>query len=55
VPPTIRDLEHVSDDVVTMRGWWGNRVTRVLLVFFFSSLGASAGLFLALRWLTKVF
>jgi pheromone shutdown-related protein TraB len=55
VPPTVRDLEHVSDDVVTMRGWWGNRVTRVLLVFFFSSLGASIGLFLALRWLTKVF
>jgi pheromone shutdown-related protein TraB len=55
VPPTVRDLEHVSDDVVTLRGWWGNRVTRVLLVFFFSSLGASIGLFLALRWLTKVF
>lgn len=55
VPPTVRDLEHVSDDVVTMRGWWQNRVTRVLLVFFFSSLGASAGLFLALRWLSKVF
>lgn len=55
VPPTVRDLEHVSDDVVTLRGWWHNRVTRVLLVFFFSSLGASAGLFLALRWLTKVF
>ena len=55
VPPTVHDLEHVGDDVVTMRGWWSNRVTRVLLVFFFSSLGASIGLFLALRWLTKVF
>lgn len=55
VPPTVRDLEHVSDDVVTLHGWWHNRVTRVLLVFFFSSLGASAGLFLALRWLSKVF
>lgn len=55
VPPTVRDLETVSDDVVTFKGWWGNRVTRVLLVFFFSSLGASAGLFLALHWLSKVF
>lgn len=55
VPPTVSDLERVSDDVVTLRGWWGNRVTRVLLVFFFSSLGASAGIFVALHWLKNIF
>lgn len=49
--PTVRDLECVADDMVSVRGWWGNRLTRVLLVFFFSSLGASAGTLVALRWL----
>jgi len=55
VPPTVNDLERVSDDVVSLRGWWGNRVTRVLMVFFFSSFGASIGMFLAIRWLKNVF
>lgn len=55
VPPTVHDLEHVSDSVTTFRGWWENRVTRVLLVFLFSSLGASAGMFMAMRWLKNMF
>lgn len=49
--PTVRDMEKVGEDVATLRGWWGNRMTRVLLVFVFSSLGAAAGMFVALRWL----
>lgn len=50
VAPTVADLEKVGEDVATPRGWWRNRVIRVLLVFFFSSLGASAGMLIALRW-----
>lgn len=49
--PTVRDMEKVNEDVATLKGWWGNRVTRVLLVFVFSSIGAAAGMFLALHWL----
>lgn len=49
--PTVQDLETVSDDLATMRGWWGNRLTRVLLVFLFSNLGSAAGTFLAFHWL----
>lgn len=52
--PTVRDMEKVGEDVATLRGWWGNRMTRVLLVFVFSSLGAAAGMFVALRWLTDL-
>lgn len=51
VPPTVRDLNQVGDDLATLRGWWGNRVTRILLVFFFSSLGSTIGTFLAFHWL----
>ena len=55
VAPTVRDLASVGDDLANLRGWWGNRLTRVLLVFFFSSLGASAGTLLALHWLKDLF
>jgi len=50
VAPTVADLEKVGDDVATPGGWWRNRVIRVLLVFFFSSMGASIGMLIALRW-----
>ncbi len=49
--PTVRDMEHLGEDLVAVRGWWKNRLARVLLVFFFSSLGSTAGTFLAFHWL----
>lgn len=49
--PTVRDMEHVGDDLVTLKGWWSNRLARVMLVFVFSSLGSAAGTFIAIGWL----
>lgn len=49
--PTVRDMEKVGDDLTTLRGWWKNRLARVLLVFIFSSFGAAAGTIIAFRWL----
>jgi pheromone shutdown-related protein TraB len=54
VAPTVRDMEKVGDDLASLRGWWSNRMMRVLLVFFFSSLGASAGTLVALHWLKNL-
>jgi pheromone shutdown-related protein TraB len=53
--PTVRDLEHVSEDMTTIRGWWANRTTRVLLVFFFSSFGSAIGTFVAFGWMKDLF
>ena len=53
--PTVRDMEMVGDDLVTMRGWWRNRLARVMLVFLFSSIGSAAGTFIALGWLKEMF
>ncbi len=50
-PPTVKDMEQVSTAIETVGGWWHNRVTRVLLVFFFSSLGSAIGTFVAFGWL----
>lgn len=50
-PPTVRDMENVGDDLTTLKGWWQNRLARVLLVFLFSSIGSAVGTFVALGWL----
>jgi pheromone shutdown protein TraB len=52
--PTVRDLEEAGNDLATARGWWSNRLTRVLLVFFFSSLGSSLGTLVAFSWLKNL-
>ena len=52
--PTVRDLEETGNDLATVRGWWSNRLTRVLLVFFFSSLGSSIGTLVAFSWLKNL-
>ena len=41
--PRVRDLENISEDVTSVRGFWSNRVTKVLLVVALANLGASAG------------
>ncbi len=55
VKPRVRDFEELRDSAMHVRGWWTNRVTRVFLVFFFSSLGSAIGTFVAFPFLTKFF
>lgn len=45
--PTVGDLETVQDDVSSLKGFYKNRLLRVLLVFILSSLGSSIGTFVA--------
>ena len=45
--PTVADFDHLRTDAATLRGWWRNRVTRVLLNFFLTSLGTMFGVWLA--------
>ncbi len=55
VPPHVRDMEQIADDISGISGWWRNRLTRVLLVFFFSSLGSAIGTIVAFGWLKNLF
>ncbi len=45
--PTVADFAALRDDVGSPRGWWRNRVARVLLNFFLTSLGTAIGVWLA--------
>ncbi len=42
-PPVVREFEVVSDDAGSPRGWWRNRLLRVLLVFILTTLGSLVG------------
>ena len=41
--PTYADFLALRDDVQTVRGWWRNRVARVLVNFFLTSMGTAIG------------
>jgi pheromone shutdown-related protein TraB len=45
--PKVADMETLQDDVQSVRGFYRNRLLRVLLVFFLSSLGSSIGTIVA--------
>jgi len=53
--PKVRDFEHLPDDIVSVRGFWRNKVTRILLVVVFTNLGSSMGTFIAIPLMAKVF
>ena len=41
--PTYADFMALRDDVQTVKGWWRNRVARVLVNFFLTSMGTAIG------------
>ena len=45
--PRVGDFQRLRDDVTSLRGWWRNRVARVFLVFFLTSLGTAIGVWVA--------
>jgi pheromone shutdown-related protein TraB len=45
--PRVADFECLRDDLGHWRGWWRNRVARVFLVFFLTSFGTAAGVWIA--------
>lgn len=44
--PNVEDFERLTEDVFSLKGFWNNKVTRVLLVTVFSNIGASFGTFI---------
>ena len=45
--PKVRDLENLADDAGSLKGFYKNRILKVLLVFFLSSIGSSIGTFVS--------
>ena len=45
--PSVKDFESLSEDMRTIRGFWRNKVTHILLVVVFCNLGSSVGTIIA--------
>ncbi|MCM3668873.1 TraB/GumN family protein [Mesobacillus maritimus] len=44
--PSVKDFETLTEDVFSVKGFWNNKVTRVLLVVVLANLGSSLGTFI---------
>lgn len=53
--PKVRDLESIPADIVSVKGFWRNNVTRILLVVIFTNLGSTLGTMTALPLIIKLF
>ncbi len=54
--PRVKDVENLAEDVASFRGFYTNRVTHILIVFFLSTLGAAIGNVITIPWwLTMLF
>jgi len=52
--PKVKDLEKLPDDILSIKGFWRNKVTRILLVVVFTNIGSSIGTFVAFPAIVKV-
>jgi pheromone shutdown protein TraB len=52
--PKVKDLEAIPHDIVSVKGFWRNNVTRILLVVVFTNIGSSIGTFVALPMIAKL-
>jgi len=51
--PKVKDFEHLPVDILSVKGFWRNKVTRILLVVVFTNLGSAVGTFVAIPMMMK--
>ncbi len=49
--PTVEDLENLSESISTVKGFWTNPVSRILLVVVLSNLGSTLGTIIGGSWI----
>lgn len=52
--PRVIDFENLAQDILSVGGFWRNKVTRILLVVVFTNIGSSLGTFVALPMMVKL-
>ena len=52
--PRVEDFENLHTDILSVRGFFRNRFTHILVVFFLSSIGSMIGTFVGIPWLTAL-
>ena len=55
VKPKVKDFERLPEDISSVKGFWRNKITRILLVVVFTNIGSSLGTFVAIPLMVKAF
>ena len=53
--PKVRDFERLPEDISSLKGFWKNKISRILLVVVFTNIGSSLGTFVAIPLMVRVF
>jgi pheromone shutdown-related protein TraB len=53
--PKVKDFERLSEDISSLKGFWRNKITRILLIVVFTNIGSSLGTFVAIPLMIRVF
>ena len=53
--PKVKDFERLPEDISSIKGFWKNKITRVLLIVVLTNMGSSLGAFVALPLMAKAF
>jgi pheromone shutdown-related protein TraB len=52
--PRVRDFERLPEDILSLRGFWSNKVTKILLVVVLTNLGSTFGTMVAIPLMVNV-
>jgi pheromone shutdown-related protein TraB len=52
--PKVKDFEALSEDILSLKGFWRNPITRILLVVVLTNLGSSLGTMVAFPLILKI-
>lgn len=52
--PKVRDFEQLSEDIASVKGFWRNKITRILMVVVFTNIGSSLGAYVAIGMMLKI-
>ncbi|MBX3157205.1 MAG: TraB/GumN family protein [Deltaproteobacteria bacterium] len=52
--PSVVDCEQLPDDIQSMRGFWKNPVTRILLIAVASGIGTAVGFWVGVGWVASL-
>lgn len=53
--PRVKDFEKLPQDILSVKGFWQNKVTKILLVVVFTNLGSAIGTFVAIPMMLRFF
>ena len=52
--PSVADCERLPEDIQSMRGFWRNPVTRILLIAVASGIGTAVGFWVGVGWVASL-